>query len=60
MDLSPQQDLIFTGSSEGDLKAWQIDYDAIAAGLRTTESGQVCSYHDVCGSANLEDIHSRL
>ncbi|KAG6378831.1 WD-repeat-containing protein [Boletus reticuloceps] len=41
MDLSPQQNLIFTGSGEGDLKAWKIDYDAVAAGLKTTESGEI-------------------
>lgn len=43
MDLNPQQNLIFTGSGEGDLKAWKIDYDAVAAGLKTTESGEVCT-----------------
>jgi len=43
MDLSPQQNLIFTGGGEGDLKAWKIDYDAVAAGLKTTESGEVCT-----------------
>jgi U3 small nucleolar RNA-associated protein 12 len=42
MDINPQQNLIFTGSSEGDLKTWKIDYDAIAEGLKTTESGEVC------------------
>ncbi|KIK99259.1 hypothetical protein PAXRUDRAFT_822951 [Paxillus rubicundulus Ve08.2h10] len=41
MDVNPQQNLIFTGSSEGDLKMWTIDYDAIAEGLKTTESGEV-------------------
>lgn len=49
MDLSPRQNLIFTGSGEGDLKAWKIDYDAVAAGLKTTESGEVCITRDVYG-----------
>lgn len=49
MDLSPQHNLIFTGSGEGDLKAWRIDHDAVAAGLKQTESGQVCTIQDVHG-----------
>lgn len=53
MDLSPQQNLIFTGSGEGDLKAWKIDYDAVAAGLKTTESGEVCITQEVYGGAGL-------
>lgn len=46
MDLSPQMNLIFTGSGEGDLKVWKVDYDALAAGLKTTESGEVCTAPD--------------
>lgn len=53
MDLSPQQNLIFTGSGEGDLKAWKIDYDAVAAGLKTTESGEVRITKDVYGWVGL-------
>lgn len=49
MDFSPQQNLIFTGSGEGDLKAWKIDYDAVAAGLKTTESGEVGTVQDIHG-----------
>lgn len=43
MDFSLEQNLIFTGSGDGDLKAWKIDFDALAAGLETTESGEVSS-----------------
>ncbi|KAG9317569.1 WD40-repeat-containing domain protein [Chiua virens] len=41
MDLSSRHNLIFTGSGEGDLKAWKIDYVALAVGLQTTESGEM-------------------
>jgi hypothetical protein len=32
---------VFTGSSEGELKAWSIDREAIAEGIKETNSGQV-------------------
>jgi len=42
MDINATRDLIFTGSAEGELKAWRIDYGALAAGLQETETGEVC------------------
>lgn len=42
IDVNSKQDLVFTGSNEGELKAWHIDYDALAKGLQETESGEVC------------------
>lgn len=41
MDLNPEQDLVFTGSGEGELKAWKIDHEALAQGLRETDNGEV-------------------
>ncbi|KAG6902304.1 hypothetical protein C0995_001914 [Termitomyces sp. Mi166 len=41
VDVNPEQNLVFTGSSEGELKAWRIDHDALASGLQETESGEV-------------------
>ena len=43
MDLDPEQDLVFTVSGEGELKAWRIDHEALVQGLRETESGEVRS-----------------
>lgn len=43
MDLDLEQDLVFTGSGEGELKAWRIDHEALVQGLRETESGEVRS-----------------
>ncbi|KAI6119434.1 WD40-repeat-containing domain protein [Pisolithus croceorrhizus] len=41
MDVSPDQKYLFTGSNDGDLKAWRIKYEAIADGLRESESGEI-------------------
>ena len=32
LDVNKEQGLVFTGSNEGELKAWSIDHDAIAEG----------------------------
>lgn len=42
MDINKERDLIFTGSGEGELKAWRIDEKSISEGLRETEAGEVC------------------
>lgn len=39
------RDLIFTGSGDGELKAWRVDYDALAQGMQETESGEVRPFH---------------
>lgn len=41
MDIDPAEGLIFTGCGEGEMKAWKIDRDALAEGLKETESGEV-------------------
>jgi U3 small nucleolar RNA-associated protein 12 len=41
LDIDANRELIFTGSGEGELKAWKIDYNALAAGLEETETGEV-------------------
>lgn len=41
MDHGLEQDLIFTGSGEGELKAWKIDTNALSKGLEETETGEV-------------------
>lgn len=46
LDVNKEQDLLFTGSGEGEVKAWKIDRDALSTGLRETENGEVRSaYH---------------
>ena len=39
--MDSKHELVFTGSGEGELKAWKIDHEALAAGLRETENGEV-------------------
>jgi U3 small nucleolar RNA-associated protein 12 len=41
MDVDQDQGLIFTGGGEGELKAWRIDHEALAEGLKETASGEV-------------------
>ncbi|KAH9843888.1 WD-repeat-containing protein [Rhodofomes roseus] len=41
LDVDSKHELVFTGSGEGELKAWKIDHDALAEGLRETENGEV-------------------
>ena len=46
LDVSPEKDLIFTGSGEGEVKAWRIDRGA--HGLKETETGEVCYLFRTC------------
>ncbi|KAH9938569.1 WD40 repeat-like protein [Fomitopsis serialis] len=41
LDVDSKHELVFTGSGEGELKAWRIDHEALAEGLRETENGEV-------------------
>ncbi|KAF9498450.1 WD-repeat-containing protein [Pleurotus eryngii] len=41
MALDPEQSLLFTGSSEGEMKAWRLDHESMRGGLRETDSGEV-------------------
>ena len=41
MDGNQKQDMIFTGGSDGELKAWQLDYGDISQGSNEKESGEV-------------------
>lgn len=43
LDVNSEQDLIFTGGGEGELKAWRIDQQALAEGLKESETGEVSS-----------------
>lgn len=49
IDISPEQQYVLTGSNDGDVKIWRVDYEAIADGLQETESGNV---HISCDSIN--------
>ncbi|KAK0190986.1 hypothetical protein F5146DRAFT_1103186 [Armillaria mellea] len=57
MDLDANQNLIFTGSGEGELKAWKIDRDALLEGLKETESGDVSKMITPLSSLPLSSNH---
>jgi len=41
LDINPEKTLIFTGSSEGEMKVWKMDTEALSEGLKEDESGEV-------------------
>ncbi|KAK0206513.1 WD40-repeat-containing domain protein [Desarmillaria ectypa] len=57
MDLNTNQNLIFTGSGEGELKAWKIDHDVLLEGLKETESGEVSKMITPLSSLPLSSNH---
>jgi U3 small nucleolar RNA-associated protein 12 len=42
LDVDVDQDLIFTGSGDGEVKAWKMDREVLSGGLKETETGEVC------------------
>lgn len=49
LDISPEQDLVFTGGSEGELKAWRIDHESLVQGITDSKSTEVSEYtHLTC------------
>ena len=42
LDLNQELDMVFTGSNEGEMKAWKIDHQVLGEGLREIVNGQVC------------------
>jgi U3 small nucleolar RNA-associated protein 12 len=50
MDVDQEQKILFTGGGEGELKAWLIDSEALTAGLRETETGEVSFYFQMVTS----------
>lgn len=45
LDINQDETMIFTGSSEGEMKVWKIDAQALADGLKETETGEVSQLH---------------
>jgi U3 small nucleolar RNA-associated protein 12 len=41
LDLDQSGSTIFTGSAEGELKAWKIDLEAMRQGLKESDTGEV-------------------
>jgi len=41
LDINRKQESFFTGSGDGEVKAWKIDSETLARGLKETETGEV-------------------
>jgi U3 small nucleolar RNA-associated protein 12 len=41
LGLNSEQDLLLTGSNEGELKAWKIEPGALMDGIKESEKGEV-------------------
>lgn len=41
MDVNVERNIIFTGSGEGEVKAWSINTESISKGLTESDSGEV-------------------
>ncbi|KAK7049601.1 beta transducin [Paramarasmius palmivorus] len=41
LDVDVDQDLIFTGSGDGEVKAWKMDREVLSGGLKETETGEI-------------------
>jgi U3 small nucleolar RNA-associated protein 12 len=51
LGLNLEQDLLLTGSNEGELKAWRIESDAQMDGAKEPENGEVCPSFEGVGFA---------
>jgi U3 small nucleolar RNA-associated protein 12 len=45
LDLDSEQSLLFTGSGEGELKAWKIDHSALQQGISADVKGEVTTIY---------------
>ncbi|KAK1236731.1 beta transducin [Marasmius sp. AFHP31] len=57
MDIDVDQSLIFTGSGDGEVKAWKIDRDIISGGLRETDTGEVAKAIEAISTLPLSSKH---
>jgi U3 small nucleolar RNA-associated protein 12 len=53
LDLDAEQQLLLTGSGEGELKAWKLDKIALADGVKETTSGEVWATFRLTRSADV-------
>jgi U3 small nucleolar RNA-associated protein 12 len=44
LDVDPSEDILLTGSGEGEVKAWKINQAGLKSGLQESSSGEVCLF----------------
>lgn len=44
LDIDPNEDMLLTGSGEGEVKAWKINQTELKSGLQESSSGEVCLF----------------
>ncbi|KAG2118849.1 WD-repeat-containing protein [Suillus discolor] len=57
LDIDPEKNFIFTGSSEGEVKAWKIDHESLSQGLVENEAGEVAKMIHPVTSLPLSSRH---
>ncbi|KAG8932945.1 hypothetical protein FRC02_000296 [Tulasnella sp. 418] len=57
LDSDPAGELIFTGSGEGELKAWSIDTEALSEGMKEAENGELTKMIHPVGALPLTTNH---
>lgn len=57
LDIDPEKHFIFTGSSEGEVKAWKIDHESLSQGLVENEAGEIAKMIHPVTSLPLSSRH---
>ncbi|KAG2369907.1 WD40-repeat-containing domain protein [Suillus spraguei] len=57
LDIDPEKNFIFTGSGEGEVKAWKIDHESLSQGLVENEAGEVAKMIHPVTSLPLSSRH---
>ncbi|KAF9263506.1 WD40 repeat-like protein [Marasmius fiardii PR-910] len=57
MDVDIDQNLIFTGSGDGEVKAWKIDREVISDGLKETDTGEIAKAIGTLAALPLSSKH---
>ncbi|KAG2348789.1 WD40 repeat-like protein [Suillus weaverae] len=57
LDIDPEKNFIFTGSSEGEVKVWKIDHESLSQGLVENDAGEVAKMIHPVTSLPLSSRH---
>lgn len=57
MAVDPDMQMVFTGSNDGEVKAWRVDHDALVVGLVETDTGEVAKMIHTLSSLPISSSH---